>query len=90
MNGNISMKTGVTLVCMIALLNLMGCSGDDTEKKTSKPIQSSSPTPAKSEPVEPYPNSPTIQELQPDLHISGVDENHASGAVFSSEHLSGQ
>ncbi|MBT3510404.1 MAG: hypothetical protein HN472_12775 [Nitrospina sp.] len=88
------MKTGITLIFLITLL--VGCSEDSTDKKAPKPEANSPTSSVKTEPAKttlptvPYPNSPTDQDLQPDLHVSGVQSNHASGAMFSSEHLSGQ
>jgi hypothetical protein len=83
------MKTGITLLLLTVLLNLACCSGDNTEKKSLKP-EANKPSPVKAEPAEPYPNSPSSQDLQPDSHISGGQNNHTSGAVFPPEHLSGQ
>ena len=91
------MKTGTPLFFLIISLLLLGCSEDSTDKKAPKPETSQSTSPAvKMEPAkagkppEPYPNSPTSQDLHPDTHVSGVQSNHASGAIFSSDHLSGQ
>ena len=84
------MKIGIPLLLMIALLNLLNCSGDEAHKTTPKPEAIHQPAPVQTKPVEPYPNSPTLQDLQPDSHVSGVQSNHASGAVSTSEHISGQ
>ena len=85
------MKAGITFILFIALLNLLGCSGDNTENLTPKPVaKQSAPSPVEIQPTAPYPNSPTAQDIQPDLHVSGVLSNHISGANETSEHLSGQ
>ena len=85
------MKERILLVFILTIINLYGCSGDETDKKVPKGESSlSKPSPVESKPEVPYPNSPSIQDLQPDMHISGIQSNHASGAISSSEHISGQ
>ena len=85
------MKAGITFIFFIALLNLLGCSGDNTENQTPKPVaKQSAPSPVETQPTAPYPNSPTAQDLHPDLHVSGAQNIHVSGAISTSEHLSGQ
>ena len=84
------MRIVIILVFLIALLNLLNCSGDEADKETPKPEAMKQQAPVQTKPVEPYPNSPTLQDLQPDSHVSGVQSNHASGAVSTSEHISGQ
>ena len=73
------MKAGITFIFLIALLSLLSCSGDTADNKTPK-------TDAKQS----APAQPTAQDIQPDLHVSGVLSNHISGANETSEHLSGQ
>jgi hypothetical protein len=83
------MKAGITLIFIFTLINLLGCSADNISKtKSETKVKLSTPIPQKPKP--PRPNSPPIQDLQPDLHISGVESNHASGAISTSEHISGQ
>ena len=79
------MKTGIIPVILIALLSLLSCSGDKTDEQTPK---QSAPVSVETQPA--YPNSPTAQDLQPDLHVSGTQSTHVSGAVETSEHISGQ
>jgi hypothetical protein len=90
------MTVRTPLVFLTILLSLLGCSGESTDKQTSKPETNQELPPpiktkaSKPKPTEPYPNNLSIQDLQPDLHLSGVQTNHASGAIFSSDHVSGQ
>ena len=85
------MREGILLAFILAIINLYGCSGDETDKKVPKGESSlSKPSSVESKPEIPYPNSPSVQDLQPDMHISGIQNNHASGAISSSEHMSGQ
>ena len=77
------MKAGITFIFFIALLNLLGCSGDNTENQTPRPVaKQSAPSPVEIQ--------PTAQDLHPDLHVSGAQNTHVSGAISTSEHLSGQ
>jgi hypothetical protein len=85
------MKSAVTSVLIIVLLNFIGCSEDKTDKEISKPEVKQPAT--HTNPSAPAPfhlDSPTQQELHPDLHISGVDTDHISGVALSTEHVSGQ
>ena len=81
------MKTGIIPVILIALLSLLSCSGDVADKE---PPKQSAPASVETQPTVPYPNSPTAQDLQPDLHVSGTQSTHVSGAIETSEHISGQ
>ena len=81
------MKAGITFIFLIALLSLLSCSGDTADNKTPKTDAKQS---ALAQPTAPYPNSPTAQDLHPDLHVSGAQNIHVSGAISTSEHLSGQ
>ena len=81
------MKAGIIFIFLIALLSLLSCSGDTADNKTPKTDAKQS---APAQPTVPYPNSSTAQDIQPDLHVSGVLSNHISGANETSEHLSGQ
>jgi hypothetical protein len=81
------MKTGIILVILTALLSLLSCSGDVADKE---PPKQSAPASVETQPTVPYPNSPTAQDLQPDLHVSGTQSTHVSGAIETSEHISGQ
>jgi hypothetical protein len=85
------MRTAIILVLIVGLFSLFGCSQDETDKNNSTTeTNQSAPSPANLEPKVPYPNSANPQDLQPDVHLSGVQQNHASGAAFLSEHVSGQ
>ena len=82
------MKAGI-LIFIFTIINLLGCSVDNkNETKSETNLNLSEPSPQK--PKLPRPNAAPIQDLQPDLHISGVESNHASGAISTSEHISGQ
>jgi hypothetical protein len=84
------MKSAVISVLIIVLLNFIGCSEDKTDKQSSKPEVKKPAT--HTNPSAPAPfrlDSPTQQELQPDLHISGVNNDHISGAPSTAEHVSG-
>ena len=85
MDGNTPMKAGTAFIFLIVLLS--GCSGDVADKETPK---QSAPASVETQPTVPYPNSPSAQGLQPDLHISGTQSTHVSGAIETSEHISGQ
>ena len=72
-------------IILIAFLSLLAfaCSEDVDEKQTPQ---------KKSMPIEnkvPAVNPPNAQSLQPDLHISGGEQTHISGAP-SSSNISGQ
>ncbi len=82
------MKTTIAVAVLISLLNIVSCSKDNTDKKSQKYGTRESAQPAKV--TEPAPNSPNTQDLHPDLHISGEESTHISGADLSSEHVSGQ
>lgn len=85
------MKLKFVLLFLVSII--IGCSEDSTDKKISSPeIKSGNLTQkiVKTEPKEPYPNSPAIQDLKPDLHVSGMTSNNISGAASNSEHISGQ
>ncbi len=79
------MKAGIIFIFVIALFN--GCSGDNTDNQTPKPEVKQS---VQTKPAVPYPNSPSTQDLQPDLHVSGAQSTHVSGAIETTEHISGQ
>ena len=72
-------------IILVAFLSLLAfaCSADVDEKQTPKKqsIRIENKVPAV--------NPPNAQSLQPDLHISGGEQTHISGAP-SSSHISGQ
>ena len=78
------MKPILTLILLTALLSILSCSGDKTDKQPS--TQS---TPAYIETKPPAPNPSNSQALQPDLHLSGTQSTHISGSKVTSKHLSG-
>ncbi len=84
------MRAEITVIFLIVLLS--ACSGDNTEKQTPKKTMATQTKPmaTPTKPVEPYPNSPTTQDLLPDLHVSGGQNAHISGGSLTSEHFSGQ
>ena len=78
------MKPIITLVLLTALLSFSSCSGDKTDKQPS--TQSA---PANIETSPPSPNPASAQDLQPDLHLSGTQNTHISGATVTN-HVSGR
>jgi PBP1b-binding outer membrane lipoprotein LpoB len=72
----------IILIAFISFL-AFGCSEDVDEMQTpqKKSILIEKKAPAV--------NPPNAQSLQPDLHISGGEQTHISGAP-SSSHISGQ
>jgi len=81
-HGYAPMKAEITFIFLIALLSLTGCSGDNTENPTPKTdVKQSAPSPVGTQPT---------QDLPPDSHVSGTPSTHISGAISTSEHLSGQ
>ncbi len=85
------MKAGLSLIVVMALVSLLNCSGDKTDKQTPKPQASlSAPAHVEAKPTIPTINSPNAQDLQPDLHLSGTQNTHISGITSTSEHISGQ
>ena len=76
------MKAGITFIFLIALLGLLNCSEDNTKNPTPKnEVKQSAPSPAGTQPT---------QDLPQDSHVSGTPSIHVSGAISTSEHLSGQ
>ena len=73
------MKPIITLVLLIALLSFSSCSGDKTDKQ---PSTQSAPVNIQTKP--PALNTPNAQDLQPDLHLSGTQNTHISGAPVTS------
>ena len=72
------------LFLLTALLILSSCSGDKTDKQPSTQL---APVNIKMKPL--APNTPNVQDLQPDLHLSGTQGTHISGASVT-KHVSGQ
>ena len=74
----------VRILSVLLMVTLFGCSGDNTDKETktiSAPAKVSPPKP-------PRKDSPTTQQLHPDLHISGTENNHISGVNAAADHMS--
>ena len=83
----------ISLIVLLALFVFWGCSGDSTDNKTPSLEIKPSKTTAdinNTKPTEANSKSPVIQGLHPDLHVSGAQSNHVSGAVLQSEHMSGK
>ena len=78
------MKYISILILLTALLILSGCSDDKIDKKPSTQL---APVNIETKPL--VPNTPSAQDLQPDLHVSGTQSTHISGAKVTS-HVSGQ
>ena len=78
------MKYISILILLTALLILSSCSGDKTDKQPSTQL---APVNIETKPL--APNTPNTQDLQPDLHLSGTQGTHISGASVT-KHLSGQ
>jgi hypothetical protein len=66
------------LILLTALLILSNCSGDKTDKQPSTQL---APVNIETKPLAP--------NLQPDIHVSGTQGTHISGASVT-KHLSGQ
>lgn len=82
------MKSGKILILIINLLVLISCSGDKPDNKSPRSTATDPHVEAK--PVDPAPNPTNSQKSQPDLHISGSQNTHISGAAIGSNHVSGQ
>jgi hypothetical protein len=78
------MKHISILILLTALLILSSCSDDKIDKQTSTQL---APVNIETKPL--APNTPNAQDLQPDLHISGTQSTHISGASVT-KHVSGQ
>ena len=78
------MKYISILILLIALLILSSCSGEKTDKQPSTQL---APVNIETKPL--APNIPNAQDLQPDLHLSGTQGTHISGASVT-KHVSGQ
>ena len=78
------MKYISILILLTALLILLSCSGD---KKDKQPSTQFAPIYIETKTIPP--NTPNAQDLQPDLHLSGTQSNHISGASVT-KHVSGQ
>jgi len=81
------MKPQIILIFLATSLFFISCSGDKTEQP---PATQSAPAQVKAKPSTPALNTPNAQDLHPDLHISGSKNTHISGAISTSEHISGQ
>ncbi len=77
------MKPIITLVLLTALLSFSSCSDDKTD---NQPSTQSAPVNIEAKP--PAPNTPNAQDLHPDLHLSGTQNTHISGAAVTN-HISG-
>ena len=78
------MKYISILILLTALLILSSCSGDKTDMQPSTQL---APVNIKTKHL--APNTPNVQDLQPDLHLSGTQGTHISGASVT-KHVSGQ
>ena len=79
------MKYISILILLTALLILSSCSGDKTDKQPSTQL---APVNIETKPL--APNTPNAQDLQPDIHLSGIQQGtHISGASVT-KHVSGQ
>lgn len=78
------MKPALPLVFVGILLLVLGCSGDKTDKQIPKRSN------IESKPSVPAPNPTNAQKIQPDLHVSGTQNNHISGINSTPGHISGQ
>lgn len=78
------MKPIITLILLTTLLSFSSCSGDKSDKQ---PSTQSAPVHIETKP--PAPNPVNTQTLQPDLHLSGVQNTHISGSTETSDHVSG-
>ena len=78
------MKYISILILLTALLILSSCFGDKTDTQPSTQL---APVNIKTKPL--APNSTNAQDLQPDLHLSGIQGTHISGASVT-KHVSGQ
>ena len=78
------MKPIIILFLLTALLILSSCSGDKIDKQPSTQL---APVNIKTKPL--AQNTPNAQDLQPDLHLSGTQSTHISGASVT-KHVSGQ
>ena len=71
-------------ISIVILLILSSCSGDKTDKQPSTQL-----APVNIETKFLAPNTPNAQDLQPDIHVSGTQSTHISGASVT-KHVSGQ
>ena len=78
------MKHISIVILLTTLLILSSCSGDKTDKQ---PLTKLAPVNIETKPL--APNTPNAQDLQPDLHLSGTQSTHISGASVT-KHVSGQ
>ena len=78
------MKYISILILLTALLILSSCSGDKTDKQPSTQL---APVNIEKKPL--ASNTPNDQDLRPDLHLSGTQSTHISGASVT-KHVSGQ
>lgn len=78
------MKPIITLILLTVLLSFSSCSGDKTDKQ---PSTQSAPVNIETKPL--ATNTLNAQDLQPDLHLSGTQSTHVSGASVTN-HVSGQ
>ena len=78
------MKYISILILLTALLILSSCSGDKTDKQPSTQL---APVNIETKPL--ALNTPSAQDFQPDLHLSGTQSTHISGASVT-KHVSGQ
>ena len=78
------MKLIITLVLFTTLFSFSSCSGDKTDKQSST---QSAPVNTEEKPT--ASNIPNAQDFQPDLHISGTQNTHISGATVTN-HVSGR
>ena len=72
------------LILLTPLLISSSCSGEKTDKQPSTQL---APVNIETKPI--APNTPNAQDLQPDLHLSGTQSTHISGASVT-KHVSGQ
>jgi hypothetical protein len=81
------MSPRIILIFLAASLIFARCSGDKIDKQ---PPKATKLAPPQVETAQPATSSPSAQDLQPDVHISGTQNTHISGALSTSKHISGQ
>lgn len=81
------MKSCKFLIFTIIILISLSCSEDQSDNQSHKSTPANS---QKKHSIIPAPNPTNSQKKQPDLHISGSQNTHISGATSESKHVSGQ
>jgi hypothetical protein len=83
------MKSLPCLIFVAILLSSPSCSGDKNTKQPKK-SKTKQLAPAIIEVKPTVTNSTNVQDIQPNLHLSGTQNTHISGKNSKSDHLSGQ